>query len=116
MSERKDARLRSQLELARAARRDAEELLQRARIEIHQVLDEQLQVIRAEIARGDQQIEESRAAGQFLLAGQLEKAQKERRRRAAVLREIQRRIIDAGLTRPKSKSKSTDKAAGRSQG
>lgn len=112
MSKRKDARQRSQLELAQAARRDT---LSRARIEIHQALDEQLLVVSSEIARGDQELEASRQAGRLLLAAQFNEAQKERRRRAAVLREIQRRIIDAGLTRPKSKLKSTDKAAGRSQ-
>lgn len=93
---------RAQLELARAARRDADERLGRTRIEVHQAIDEQLQLVRAEIDRCDRQLEEAREAGQHLLAGQLVKIMAERRRRAAMLREIRQRIISAGLGYVKS--------------
>ena len=93
---------RAQLEAARAGRRKAEERLAAARIEVHQVLDEQLQLVRAEITRCDLQLEEACQAGQHLLAGQLVKILAERRRRAVVLREIRGRVIAAGLGYVKS--------------
>jgi len=58
--------------------------------------------VKAEIKRGEDELEAARSAGRFLLAGELSKIQAERRRRAAVLREIRGRVISAGLGMPKS--------------
>lgn len=93
---------RQQLEIARAGRRAAEETLDRVRIEVHQSLADQIQCAKAEIKRGDDELEAARAAGRFLLAAELSKIQSERRRRAAVLREIRGRVLSAGLGMPKS--------------
>jgi len=93
---------RQQLEIARAGRLTAEETLDRVRIEVHQSLADQIQCVKAEIKRGEDELEAARSAGRFLLAGELSKIQAERRRRAAVLREIRGRVISAGLGMPKS--------------